>query len=180
MHSKLLFVKKNQYLTKNKKDFIGEHCIIYSFLFGLVMCHESQTWSLMAIEKMYVIYFMHIEFIQSSSYNHWIKLWVPKCCHAHSLMFRISKRCHQDFSLLHTYHTHYTSFFWMKNGSPIMCFHLHMDPCIRPWWGTIQGVHFLLVPKLCLRIDQMNRRVHVANKTWNEKLICHLVDHEHI
>jgi len=28
----------------------------------------------MAIEKMYIIYFMHIDFIQFSSFNHWIKL----------------------------------------------------------------------------------------------------------
>jgi hypothetical protein len=28
----------------------------------------------MAIEKMYVIYFTHIDFIQSFSFNHWIKL----------------------------------------------------------------------------------------------------------
>jgi len=44
MHSKFLFVRKNQYLMGKKKDFIGEHCIFYFiFLFGLVMCHESQT-----------------------------------------------------------------------------------------------------------------------------------------
>jgi hypothetical protein len=29
----------------------------------LVMCYEPQTWSPMAIEKMYVTYFMHIDFI---------------------------------------------------------------------------------------------------------------------
>jgi hypothetical protein len=28
----------------------------------------------MAIENMYIIYFMHIDFIQLSSSNHWIKL----------------------------------------------------------------------------------------------------------
>jgi len=27
----------------------------------------------MAIEKMYVTYFMHIDFIQISSFNHWIE-----------------------------------------------------------------------------------------------------------
>jgi hypothetical protein len=107
----------------------------FSFFFGLVMCHESQTWGLMAIEKMYVIYFMHIDFIQFFSSNYWIKLnfdpndiWFPKCCHSHSNcffhMFRISKRCHQDFSLLHTYHTCYISFFWVKSGPSIVWFHL--------------------------------------------------------
>jgi hypothetical protein len=47
--------------------------LFFHYFFGLVMCHESQTWSLMVIEKMYIIYFMHIDFIQSSSSNHWIK-----------------------------------------------------------------------------------------------------------
>ncbi len=59
---------------KKRKDFIGGHYIVFSFFFGLVMCHEPQTWGLMAIKKMYVIYFMHIDFIQFSSSNHWIKL----------------------------------------------------------------------------------------------------------
>jgi hypothetical protein len=48
------------------------------------------------------------------------ELWVPKCCHAHSkvlfFMFRVSKKCHQDFSLLHTYYTCYTSLAWVNSG----------------------------------------------------------------
>jgi len=48
------------------------------------------------------------------------ELWVLKCCHAHFflkiLMFRVSKKCHQDFNLLHTYYTYNTSFFWVKSG----------------------------------------------------------------
>jgi len=40
------------------------------------------------------------------------------------LMFRILIKCHQDFSLTHTYHA-YTFFGWkvVKNGSPIVWFH---------------------------------------------------------
>jgi hypothetical protein len=40
---------KNSYLwggnlpLKKGEDFIGGHCIIFSFFFGLVMCHEPQT-----------------------------------------------------------------------------------------------------------------------------------------
>jgi len=49
-----------------------------------------------------------------------IELWVPKCCHAHSkvlfLMFRVSKKCHQDFSLLHTYYIYYASLFGVNRG----------------------------------------------------------------
>jgi hypothetical protein len=56
------------------------------------------------------------------------ELWIPKCCHAHFkvlfIIFKVSKKCHQDFSLLHTYYTCYTSFFEVKSGSPIVCFHL--------------------------------------------------------
>jgi hypothetical protein len=55
------------------------------------------------------------------------ELWVPKCCHANSkvffLMFKVSKKCYQDFNLLHTYYTYYTSLFWVKSGSPVVCFH---------------------------------------------------------
>jgi hypothetical protein len=68
------------------------------------------------------------------------ELWIPKYSHVHSkvlfLMFRVFKRCHQDFNLLHTYHTCYTSFFWVKSGekwlthsvfSPIYIFsHSHL------------------------------------------------------
>jgi hypothetical protein len=37
------------------------------------MFYEPQTWGPMAIENMYVIYFKHIDFIQFSSSNYWIK-----------------------------------------------------------------------------------------------------------
>jgi len=62
MHNKLLFLEKNHYL--NEKEEIYRWALNY-FSFGLVMCHEPQTWSPMAFEKMYIIYFMHIDFIQS-------------------------------------------------------------------------------------------------------------------
>jgi hypothetical protein len=32
------------------------------------------------------------------------------------LMFKVSKICHQDFNLLHTYYIYYTSFFGVKSG----------------------------------------------------------------
>jgi hypothetical protein len=31
-------------------------------------------------------------------------------------MFRVSKKCYQDFNLLHTYYTCYTQLFWVKSG----------------------------------------------------------------
>jgi hypothetical protein len=114
MHNNL-FLKNPLY--KRWGDFIDEHCIIFSFFFCLVMFHESQRWGLMAIKK--IIYFIYIDFIQYFSYNRWIKItfeskwvWVPKFYHQNfnffSLMFKIGKRCHQDFM----YHnTCSTSFF---------------------------------------------------------------------
>ncbi len=54
------------------------------------------------------------------------ELWILKCCHPHSkvffLMFGVSKKCHQNFNLLHTYYTCYTSLFKVKNGSFVVCF----------------------------------------------------------
>jgi hypothetical protein len=51
--------------------------------------------------------------------------------HAHLkfffLMFRVFKKCHQDFNLLHVYHIFYTSLFWVKSGEKWLthnvCFH---------------------------------------------------------
>jgi hypothetical protein len=48
---------------KKGGDFIGGNCMTFKFSFGLVICYELQTWSRMAIEKMYVTYFMHNYFI---------------------------------------------------------------------------------------------------------------------
>jgi hypothetical protein len=44
------------------------------------------------------------------------------------LMFRVSKRCHQDFNLLHIYHISYISYFCVKSGEKwftCMCLHPH-------------------------------------------------------
>jgi hypothetical protein len=71
---------------------------------------------------------------QSSSFNHWIKLkfdskWtlnfkmLSYTFKFFFFIFKVSKKCHQDFSLLDTYHI----FWWkkVKSGSPIVCFHPH-------------------------------------------------------
>jgi hypothetical protein len=87
---------------------------------------------------MHVIYFMHIDLskhlrltIGSNLTLIQNEFWVPKSCHAHSKLFfsyvRVSKKCHQEFTLLRTYYICYIHHFFgwkvMKNGSPIMCFH---------------------------------------------------------
>jgi hypothetical protein len=39
------------------------------------MSYEPQTWGLMANKKLHIIYVVvYIDFIQSSSFNHWIEL----------------------------------------------------------------------------------------------------------
>jgi len=64
----------------------------------------------MAIKKMYIIYFMHIDFIQSSLFNHLIKLnfdskWTLSSKMLSCILnfffyiFKISKKCYQDFNL---------------------------------------------------------------------------------
>jgi hypothetical protein len=122
MHNKLFFGEKPITLIKRKR-FYRWALYIFSFFFGLVICYEPQTWDPMAVEKMYIIYFMHIDFIQSSSFNHGSnlilipnELWVPKYCHA----------CHQDFNLLYTYHICSTSLFWVKIVFSYYVFTLNM------------------------------------------------------
>jgi phosphatidylserine synthase len=73
MHNKLLFWGKTITLRKRKR-FYGWALYYFFIFFGMVMCHEPQTWGHVVVEKMYITYFMHIDFIQSFSYNHWIKL----------------------------------------------------------------------------------------------------------
>jgi hypothetical protein len=68
-----LFLEKTITLRKRKNNYRWAS-FYFSFFFGLVMCHKPQTWGPMAIEKMYIIYFMHNDFIQLFSSNHWIKL----------------------------------------------------------------------------------------------------------
>jgi hypothetical protein len=38
------------------------------------MFYEPQTWGLMVDKKLQIIYVVYIDFIQSSSSNHWIKI----------------------------------------------------------------------------------------------------------
>jgi len=38
------------------------------------MFYKSQTWNHVVIEKMYVMYFVYNDFIQSISSNYWIKI----------------------------------------------------------------------------------------------------------
>jgi hypothetical protein len=80
--------------------------------------------------KKYVIYFMHIDFIQSSSSNHWIKLsfeFQNVVMHILKIFFlclgfsedaiRISAYCMLIIFVIH-------HFFKVKSGSPVLCFHL--------------------------------------------------------
>jgi hypothetical protein len=59
MHNKLLFLGKDHYLEKGRR-FYSWASYYFFIIFGLVICYEPQKWSFMAIEKMHVIYFMHI------------------------------------------------------------------------------------------------------------------------
>ncbi len=48
--------------------------LFFSIFFCLVMFHEPQTWDPMTVLKMKVVYYVYIDFIQSSSSNYWIKI----------------------------------------------------------------------------------------------------------
>jgi hypothetical protein len=61
--------------NERERDFIVGHCNIFLDFFCLVMSYEPQTWGLMANKKLHIIYVVvYIDFIQSSSFNHWIEL----------------------------------------------------------------------------------------------------------
>jgi hypothetical protein len=75
--------KKTLPLRKWKRFYKWTLCYFFNFV-CFVMCHEPQTWGMMVIEKIYVIYFMDIDFILSFSSNNWIEL---KCCHSHFKVF---------------------------------------------------------------------------------------------
>jgi hypothetical protein len=109
------FQEKITTISKRSIFYIWALHYFFNFL-CLVMFHESQTWILMVVEKLFVINLVYIDFIQSSSFNCWIKInfdskWTlnPKfCCCANFkfflLVFRLAKGWHQDFSLLGTHH----------------------------------------------------------------------------
>ncbi len=102
------------------------------FFFGNVMNHKHEALWLLKKCTLYIL----CTLILSNPLHLTIgwsliliqnKLWITKCCRAHSevfnFMFKIYFLIHQDFSQLCIYHICYTSFFWMKSGSPAMCFH---------------------------------------------------------
>jgi hypothetical protein len=102
----------------------------FSFVWWCLMNHKHKAlWSL----KNYKLYTMCTLILSNPLHltvgSKWIltqnELWVQKCCCANSkvfwLVFRITKGCHQNFSLLCTIILVRHHLFW--NGSPLMCFH---------------------------------------------------------
>ncbi len=89
----------------------GHHKHEALWLFKKCMLYILSTFIL--FNPLYLTIGWGLTFIQN-------QLWAPKCCHAHFkvfiLIFKIFKRCHQDFNLLHTYYTCYTSLFWAICG----------------------------------------------------------------
>jgi hypothetical protein len=118
MHNKLFF-GQNPITLIRRKRFYRWALYIFSFFFGLVVCYEPQTWGL--VEKMYIIYFMHIDFIQSSSFNHWIKLNFDSKWTLNSKILSCMPSRFQ-FIVYLSYLFYIT--FLGENGSHVMCFHL--------------------------------------------------------
>jgi hypothetical protein len=69
MHNNLFFLKPLLY--QREGDFIDGHCIIFSTSFCLIMFHELEYEALWPLKNC-KLYFMYIDFVQSS--NHWIKI----------------------------------------------------------------------------------------------------------
>jgi hypothetical protein len=67
-----MYLKKKPIPNEREKDFIVGYYIIFSDFFCLVMSYEPQTQGFMVDKKMYIIYVLYIDFIQSSSSNCWI------------------------------------------------------------------------------------------------------------
>jgi hypothetical protein len=83
---------------------------------------------------------MYVDFIQSFSFNYWIKInFDSKFIMSSKIqnvvmhilfnflpIFRIPKGYHQDYSFTKHYDTHYTYVYLVKSRSPFMCFHPSM------------------------------------------------------
>ncbi len=104
-----LFGGKPITLRKRKRFFMNHR---YEALWPLKICTLHTLCILNLSKSLHLTIESNLILIQN-------ELWVPKCCHAHSkvlfLVFKVSKKYHQDFSLLHTYYTCYTSFFKVKS-----------------------------------------------------------------
>jgi hypothetical protein len=69
-----MYLKKKPIPNERERDCIVRHCIIFTNFVWLVMSYESQTWNLMADEKLHIIYVVYIDIIQSSSSNCWMEI----------------------------------------------------------------------------------------------------------
>jgi hypothetical protein len=69
-----MYLKRKPIPNEREREFIIAHYIIFSDFFCLVISYEPQTWGPMADKKLHIIYLVHVDFIQSFSSNHWIKI----------------------------------------------------------------------------------------------------------
>jgi hypothetical protein len=69
-----MYLKEKPIPNEKERDFIVKHYIILTKKICLVMSYESQTWGPMANKKLYIIYVVYIDFIQSSSSNRWMEI----------------------------------------------------------------------------------------------------------
>jgi hypothetical protein len=105
MYNNILFIGQNHYHQRG-----GNALHYFSIFFCLVMFYEQRKWGLMTIENLWIIYSMYIDFIQSFLFNHWIKInfdskWTfssKMLCKFLNffLVFKIAKKCYQDFNFL--------------------------------------------------------------------------------
>jgi hypothetical protein len=123
-----IFKGKNHYHIKEEEVLKMGIALYFQFFFCLVMFHEPQTWG-PTIVKNYNLYIV-CTLIWSNPLHLTIGSWliliqsefwvlnVVMQINFFLLMFKIARKYHQNFSLLHTYNTCYTLFFWWKAIHP--------------------------------------------------------------
>jgi hypothetical protein len=139
---------------------------IFSIFFCLVMFHEA-LWPLKKCKLSY----MHINFIQSFSFNHWIKINIDSKFTLNSkmllckfwnflLVFKIAKGYHQNFSLLCTIILVIDHFFWWKVVHP-QCVFTHLLKWTL-WWDP----RVLSGPNCCIKSIARSIQVWFSWERW--------------
>jgi hypothetical protein len=128
------------------------HYYYYYYLFGnvswIINMKAYNHW-----KNVNYIFYVHQDFIQSFSSSHWIKMNFE----FQNVVMQIFKffvfvydnqRMSSKFQLIVYHDICYTSFFWVKSGSPLMSFHpivqkLHLVICQRKYPDPI------IIPYVC-------------------------------
>jgi hypothetical protein len=86
-------------------------------------------------------------------------------------MFKVSKKCHQDFSLLHTYYNCYTSLFWVKSGGKWLTYSM-LHPFVSCDYGQGSSSMVIYSEKwFVMNWSLENKKLDVMHFSNNEMII---------